>query len=466
MRDSADALVNQLRDELGETAVITDPDRLAPHERDWRNMFAGRARCLLRPAGAGQVARAVALCHGAGVPIVPQGGNTGLAAAAVPDAGGGEIVMTLDRMARIRQVDPIGMLMEVEAGCVVQRAQEAAREWNCLFPVSFAAQGSATVGGIISTNAGGVNVLRYGMTRNLVLGIEVVLPDGTLVNGLRRLRKNNAGYDWKQLFIGAEGTLGIVTAAVLRLMPLPRHRVTALLEVEGPAEALDLLALAQQELGDQISAFELISPQSAALLRDHLGITVPIGSGGWLVLMDVASSIGGLRDAAMEMLAAALERETARDGVIAESEAQANALWNMREHIAEAEARAGPSAKHDVSVPIDRIPAYLDAAGQALASKGEDVAINVFGHLGDGNLHYNVLLKETGDAGRINRIVHDVVMAFDGSISAEHGVGRYRVAELEHYLPPAEMALARRLKNALDPRMTMNPGKVLRGGQG
>jgi FAD/FMN-containing dehydrogenase len=316
------------------------------------------------------------------------------------------------------------------------------------------------IGGVIAANAGGVNVLRYGMTRSFVLGLEVVLADGTVLNGLRRLRKDNAGYDWKQLFIGSEGTLGIVTAAVLRLTPRPVHTTTALLAVPDPASALRLLDMAQTAMGDTISAFELISGQSIALVTRHAGLTCPIAEGEWFLLIEAGSSLTGLREAAEGLLEQAFEQGLAVDGVVAESGAQAAQLWALREHVTEAEAREGKSIKHDISVPLTAIPAFLDAAKAALDAAVPGTRLNVFGHLGDGNLHYNVLVDAAHVGEEVNRTVHDVVARFDGSISAEHGIGQYRVGELERLRAPAEQALSRRIKAALDPHELLNPGKV------
>jgi FAD/FMN-containing dehydrogenase len=446
---------------LGPTAVITGGSDLEPYAVDWRKLFPGRPACVVRPSSTEQVAQIVRICHDAGAAIVPQGGNTGLAGGAVPDASGTQVVLSLNRMAAIRRVDPVGLTIEAEAGCILKVAQDAAGAAGRLLPISLAAEGSATIGGVVATNAGGVNVLRYGMTRSLVLGLEVVLPDGTVANGLRKLRKDNAGYDWKQLFIGSEGTLGIVTAAVLRLLPRPKHSMTALLSVADPAAALRLLELAQDELGDQISAFELISATSMQLVARHAGLKAPIAEGEWFVLIEAASSLAGLREAAGSMLGSAFEQEIALDGVIAESGVQAAQLWALREHVTESEARESKSVKHDVSVPLTAVPQFLIEAGQALAAGAPGTRVNAFGHLGDGNIHYNVLVDAGQDADVVNRIVHDVVAAFGGSISAEHGIGQYRVGELARYRAATEMDLARTLKRALDPDNRLNPGKVL-----
>ncbi|MDP8917328.1 MAG: FAD-binding oxidoreductase [Pseudomonadota bacterium] len=454
-------LLQRLNGLLGPAAVFTEDADLEPYSVDWRRLFPGRPACVVRPSSTAQVAQIVQICREAGAALVPQGGNTGLAGGAVPDASGTQVVLSLNRMAAVRDVDAVGMTIEAEAGCILKVAQDAASAAGRLLPISLAAEGSATIGGVVAANAGGVNVLRYGMTRSLVLGLEVVLPDGTVANGLRRLRKDNAGYDWKQLFIGSEGTLGIVTAAILRLLPQPKHSVTALLSVADPAAALRLLALAQDELGDQISAFELISATSMQLVAKHAGLKAPIAEGEWFVLIEAASSLAGLREAAETMLGAAFEQEIALDGVIAESGAQAAQLWGLREHVTESEAREGKSVKHDVSVPLTEVPRFLVEAGEALAAGAPGTRVNAFGHLGDGNIHYNVLVDASHDAGVVNRIVHDVVASFGGSISAEHGIGQYRVGELARYRAATEMELARRIKRALDPDGLLNPGKVL-----
>ncbi|MCB5177408.1 FAD-binding oxidoreductase [Microvirga lenta] len=459
-------VLERLQGILGPAGLITEGPDLEPFAIDWRRLFPGVPACVARPATTEQVAAIVRACHEAGIPIVPQGGNTGLAGGAVPDASGRQVVLSLTRMAAIREVDPVGMTIEAEAGCILKVAQDAALRENRVLPISLAAEGSATIGGVVAANAGGVNVLRYGMTRSLVLGLEVVLPDGTVVNGLRRLRKDNAGYDWKQLFIGSEGTLGIVTAAVLRLLPKPQHSVTALMSVPDPNAALQLLELSQNELGDTISAFELISRTSLQLVEKHAGLKPPIGEGEWFVLIEAASSLSGMREAAETVLGTALENELALDGVVAESGSQAAQLWALREHVTESEAREGKSVKHDVSVPLSAVPQFLDEAGTALAAGAPGTRVNAFGHLGDGNIHYNVLVGTEHDATSVNRIVHDVVARFGGSISAEHGIGQYRVGELARYRSTAEMDLAARLKRTLDPEGLLNPGKVLASSTG
>jgi FAD/FMN-containing dehydrogenase len=456
------ALLGTLRETVGDAHVVTDPSDLDPWCHDWRRQFHGRPLCAVLPRTVDEVAAVVRACAQAGHAIVPVGGNTGLSGGATPDASGTQVVLSLARMQAIRAIDAVGETMEVEAGCVLQTAQDAAAAHDLLLPISLAAEGSARIGGVLSTNAGGTNVLRYGMARSRVLGLEVVLADGTVVRSLRALRKDNAGYDWKQWFVGTEGTLGIVTAAVLQLAPRPKHRVTALLAVPSVDAALALLRAARRELGDVLDAFELMSGAAIERVLRHRGLTRPLADDApWCVLLEAAASLAGLRDATEAMLAAALERGDATDGVVAESERQAAELWALRESITEAEAREGRSVKHDVSVPIPSIPAFLRAADAAVATHFPEARLNVFGHVGDGNLHYNVIVAADTDAAALNTLVHDLVVHFGGSISAEHGIGQYRVGELARSKSAAELDLARRIKHALDPRGLLNPGKVL-----
>ena len=445
---------------VGPKGLLTDQSEMAAYAIDWRKLFPGKPLAVARPSTTADVSAVMAFCHHHGVAVVPQGGNTGMAGGAVPDASGRELVLSLARMNHVRGIDQVGMTLEAESGVVLQTAQDAALAVNRLLPISLAAEGSATIGGVISTNAGGVNVLRYGMTRSMVLGLEVVLPDGLVVDGLRQLRKDNAGYDWKQIFIGTEGTLGIVTAAVLRLMPRPTQRVTALVSVPDPQAALDFLVLAQDNLGDTISAFELISGFSIGLVHEHFGLSCPVSAGEWYVLIEAGATISGLREAGETVFEKALGQGCVLDGAIAESVQQASDLWMLRERITESEAKESKSVKHDVSIPIPSIPQFLIDAGQALERHANGTRVNCFGHLGDGNLHYNVLIAGH-DAKDINRIVHDVVDRFGGSISAEHGIGQYRVDELALRRSEPEQVLARMIKTAIDPVGLMNPGKIL-----
>ncbi len=460
-----DALLAALHSVLGDAGLVLTGEAMSPYCVDWRGEFGAPALAVARPKTVDQISAVVRVCAERNIAIVPQGGNTSLAGGAVPIAGRAQIVLSLSRMKAIRAIDPVGMTMTAEAGVVLETVQEAAREHQLLFPISFAAQGSSQIGGIISTNAGGINVLRYGMTRQRVLGLEAVLADGSIVEGLRHLHKDNAGYDWKQLLIGAEGTLGIVTAASLRLAPRPKHKITALLAVPDPESALALLRHATAELGDAIAAFELISPSALALVKQHFGLKPPMEMQSWAVLIEAAASLSGLRDAMEAALTKALEAGDASDGVIAETEAQAAALWALREHVTEAELKSGRSVKHDVSVPINRIPDFIRDATSALHNAFDGLQLVVFGHVGDGNVHFNVLGAAVEAKAAINRVVHDVVAGHQGSISAEHGIGSYRVSELAHYKQPSQLTLMRTLKRALDPSNIFNPGKVLNDGR-
>ena len=387
--------------------------------------------------------------------MVPQGGNTGLAAGATPLDIPQCIVISLERMNAIRSVDPAGYTIEVEAGCVLSRVHEASHESNRLFPLSLAAEGSAQIGGLISTNAGGTSVVRYGSMRALVLGIEAVLPSGAIADGMRALRKDNAGYDWKQLLIGAEGTLGIITAAKLRLFPVPKHSVTALLGVESPATAVALFSALCETLGETLSACELIPEQALALRLSHdASLKRPMAQHPWYVLVEAESSLDGL----VESVASTLSEH---DGVVAASSAHANALWEWRESITESEKREGPSAKHDVSVPVSDIPAFIEEATAAVERRHPGCKVLAFGHLGDGNIHFNVLLRGGATSADLNATVHAIVAKYHGSITAEHGIGRYRANELAEHRSTEEMELMRSIKRALDPKNLMNPGAVL-----
>lgn len=458
-------LVSALAAIIGDRNVLTAGEDVASYASDWKRSATGTPACVVRPASTAEVADVIKACRQYAAPIVPQGGNTGLAAGAIPDSSGTEVVLSLNRMQAIRSLDPIGMTVEAEAGAILQTVREKAAAAGRMLPIAIAAEGSATIGGVIATNAGGLNVLRYGMTRDLTLGLEVVLADGTVASRLRHLRKDNAGYDWKQWFIGSEGTLGIVTAAVIRLVPVPRHTATALLSVSDLDAAIALFELAQQEIGEALSAFELISEQSVALVERHFPIKSPIGTGKWSILIEASSSLSGLRDATEAVLAAGFEKGWVVDGVVAESEAQVRQLWALRESVTEAEAKHGSSLKHDISVPLVRMSAFLTDASAAVSAVAPGAGLNLFGHLGDGNLHYNVLTNAGHDAAAINRAVHDAVNCHGGSISAEHGLGRYRVHEWMRLAPDADRHLAETIKTALDPNGLLNPGKVIPAGR-
>jgi FAD/FMN-containing dehydrogenase len=461
-----DPLLSALADIVGSAHVLTMPADLAPHLVDWRGRYRGAARCVVRPGSAGEVAALVKACVAAGVPVVPQGGNTSLCGAATPDDTGGAVIVALGRMNRIIAVDAQNDTISVEAGCTLAAVQAAARAAGRLFPLSLAAEGSCQIGGNLSTNAGGVQVLRYGNTRDLTLGLQVVLPDGELWDGLRGLRKDNTGYDLKHLFIGAEGTLGIITAAVLKLFPLPQRQTTAWLNVASPAAAVDLLNRAKSAFAAQLTAFELVSePALALVLKNIPAASRPTAPDAWYVLAEFSDA----DPAAVEAwLAARIEAGEAGDGVVARSEAQAQKLWALRENISEAQKIEGLSIKHDISVPVSRIPEFLAGADAALAAAFPGIRVVAFGHVGDGNLHYNLSKPDAQDnvafidsQPEVNRIVHDTVDALGGSISAEHGIGQLKREELLRYKNPVEIALMRSLKQALDPRGLMNPGKIL-----
>ena len=454
---------------VGPAHVLTDPQDTAAFLTDWRKQYSRPALCVLRPASPAEVAAIVSLCARSGIAVVPQGGNTGLCGGSVPTGAQREIVLSLSRMNRIRALDPLNDTITVEAGCILASIQDAARAAGRLFPLSLAAQGSCQIGGNLSTNAGGVNVLRYGNAREQVLGLEVVLPDGRIWDGLRGLRKDNTGYDLKQLFIGAEGTLGIITAAVLKLRPLPSASVTAWIAVKDPAHAVALLARLRERLGERLAAFELISHRCLeAVLRHVAGARAPLDvAQAWYVLAEWsdAGEAGVLRGRVEGALGECAAEAMLEDAAVAHSESQAAALWRIRENIPEAQFR---NVKHDISVPVSAVPEFIARAGAALARTWPDVAIYAFGHVGDGNIHYNVGLDNNGAnealmrrRDEVNAAVYEVVSSLGGSISAEHGLGQLKREEIRERKGEVELDLMRALKRALDPQGTMNPGKVL-----
>ena len=465
-------LVDTLRSIVGAPHCLTADADMAPYLTDWRGRYTGRARAVVLPADTAQVAAVVRACAAAGCAMVPQGGNTGLCGGATPLADGASVVLNLSRLRRIRHVDAANNALCAEAGVPLALVQQAALDADRFFPLSLASEGSCEVGGVISTNAGGVQVLRYGNTRELVLGLEVVLPDGQVWDGLRALRKDNTGYDLKQLFIGAEGTLGIVTAATLKLFARPRAVVTAWLAVASPAAAVQLLGRLRAAVGDRVTAFELISRVSLDLVFQHIpGTRDPLGQPSpWYVLLELSDTVAGdaLAGLLETELAATIAEGRVTDGAIATSESQAQALWQLRENISEAQKRDGVSIKHDISVPVSAIPDFLEAAGATLAAAYPGLRVVCFGHLGDGNLHYNLSRPLNGEndafiarTEEVNRIVYDAVKARGGSISAEHGIGQLKRELLPDYKPAVEIDLMRRIKQAFDPRGLMNPGKVV-----
>lgn len=467
----ASQLLRMLADVVGVDQVLTANDDLAPYLVDWRGRYRGNALCVVRPADTAAVADVVRACGAARVPIVPQGGNTSLCGAATPLADGRAVVVSLSRLNRIRALDAANNTMTVEAGCILAKLHAAAAAAGRLFPLSLAAEGSCQIGGNLSTNAGGVQVLRYGNTRELTLGLEVVLPNGEVWDGLHGLRKDNTGYDLKHLFIGAEGTLGIITAAVLKLFPLLPARATAWLAIASPVLAIRLLARLQASFDAALTACELVSEVALDLVRQHLPSTqAAVPASRWHLLIELTS--GGeesaLRETLAVCLAQAIEAGELSDAVLAQSDEQARQLWRLRENIGEAQRIDGPSIKHDVSLPISLLPEFIDRADAALNAAFPGIRIVTFGHIGDGNLHYNQSYPRAGDnadfiarQGVVNRIVHDLVHALGGSISAEHGIGQLKRDELLRYKSPVEIEMMRAVKRALDPLALMNPGKVL-----
>jgi FAD/FMN-containing dehydrogenase len=471
-RDLPAGLAERLRAIVGERGLVESEKEREPYENDWRGHYHGRAALVVRPGSAGEVAQVVGELHRARVGVVPQGGNTSLCGASVPDASGTQVVVSLARLNRVRSIDPDNNTMTVEAGCVLADLQRVAAEHGRLFPLSLGAEGSCQIGGNLSTNAGGTGVLRYGNTRELVLGLEVVLPDGRLWDGLRALRKDNTGYDLKHLFVGAEGTLGIITAAVLKLFPLPSATVTALVAVEDPARAVALLGHLRARCADRITGFELLQRICLDLVLRHIAGTrdpLPAPHPAY-VLVELSDS--GAQQAAVTMLeealAAAVEMGIARDAVIATSQAQRLELWKLRESITEAQKADGESVKHDVSVPVSRVPELIERAGRELAERFPGIRVVAFGHVGDGNIHYNCSRADRQAAEEffrrapeVNRVVYDVVHALGGSISAEHGLGQLKRERIRDYKSALELELMRSVKRALDPEGLMNPGKVL-----
>jgi FAD/FMN-containing dehydrogenase len=457
---------------VGQRHVITAPSDMAPFLTDWRGRFTGRAAAVIRPASTQEVAAIVTLCAREGVPIVPQGGNTGLVLGSVPDATGRAVLLSLKRMNRILAVDLTNNTMTVEAGAILEAVQNAAGEAGRLFPLSLAAEGSCTIGGNLATNAGGTAVLRYGNMRDLCLGVEVVTASGEVWNGLRGLRKDNTGYDLRDLFIGAEGTLGIITAAVLKLFPQPRAQVTAVVGLHTAADALRLLTLAQTTCSASLTGFELMSRFSVALVASHypqmrLGFSQAYPQ---YVLLEISDSESEEHATAMleALVSEAMEQDVLSDALVATSIAQSNAIWSIREHITLAQAAEGKHIKHDVSVPISSIAEFIETTDALLQDSFPGCRMVTFGHLGDGNLHYNVSAPEDvvdeafiEDQEAINRIVHDSVVRVGGSISAEHGLGMLKREEIRRYKSGVELRLMSAIKTALDPLNIMNPGKVL-----
>jgi FAD/FMN-containing dehydrogenase len=459
---------------VGPGNLVADPADMAPALTDWRGRYTGRALALARPGHVDEVAAIVRLCLAHAVPMVPQGGNTGLCGGATPEKAGDALVIQMRRMRRVRGVDGLNGALVAEAGATLQEIRDAAQMAGRRFPLWLAAGGSAQIGGMLSTNAGGVHVLRYGTMRDLTLGLEAVLPNGEVLSALHALRKNNTGYDLKHLLIGAEGTLGIITAAVLKLFPLPRAEALAWLGVDSPAAAVALLERTRDRFAAELNAFELISPLALQLVHRHVPGMARVFEAPWHVLVELSGQEDQedegkiLEDAASRFWAAELEKGGIRDAILARTPAQTKSLWALREHISEAERREGVSVKHDIALPISRIPEFLEAIEPLLEQAFPGVRHVTFGHLGDGNLHFNLsltdpernagLIARTEDA---NRIVHDLVHRLSGSISAEHGLGQLKRETIRRYKSPVEIAAMQAIKTTFDPQGLMNPGKLL-----
>ncbi|MBL8396661.1 MAG: FAD-binding oxidoreductase [Candidatus Accumulibacter sp.] len=464
---NAKHLLEQLRDIVGRDHLLTDDQAMQGLLSDWRNRYHGQARCVVSPADTAAVAAVVRACAAHHAPIVPQGGNTGLCGAATPSIIGDAVLLSLARLRRVREVDAANGTITVEAGCLLQQVRDAAAQVGRLFPLSLASEGSCQIGGNLSTNAGGVQVLRYGNARELTLGLEVVLASGEVWHGLRGLRKDNTGYDLKQLFIGAEGTLGVITAAVLKLFPLPGDTATAWLAIASPTAAVQLLGKLQDRFGASLTACELVSDIALRLVRDHLpGPHPQLTDSRWHLLIELTGGGGELRQALTDFLAPELDADLVADAVLAHSQQQARRLWALRENIGPAEKSAGPSVKHDISLPISRIADFVDRADQRLIERFPDCRIVAFGHVGDGNLHYNVYPSGNPEICQtaqeiVNQMVYDLIDELGGSFSAEHGVGQLKRHELLRYKSPLEIELMRGIKSLLDPRGLMNPGKIL-----
>ena len=465
-------LIDALQHAVGATHVLTDGD-LSAYEHDWRRRARGRALAVVRPASTEQVAAVVRACAAHGATIVPQGGNTGLAVGSVPDESGTQVLLSLRRMDKVRAIDAANLTLTAEAGCILQNVQTAAADAGFLFPLSLAAEGSCTIGGNLATNAGGTQVVRYGNARELCLGLEVVTAQGDIWHGLGGLRKDNTGYDLRDLYIGSEGTLGIITAATMKLYPQPAAKLTAWAAVPSMQAAVDLLGLAHTRLGAGLTGFEVMGQFALSLVDKHYAqLRVPLfKETPWCVLLENSDHESEAHARALfeQLLETALESGSVTDAVVAENLTQAKALWHIRESIPLAQAEEGLNIKHDISIPVSLIPAFVEETDALLAREIPGVRLVDFGHLGDGNLHYNVQAPEDGDAKaflrdqeeRINTLVFDAVARFGGSISAEHGIGSLKAAKLPHYKSPVALGLMRGIKQALDPKGMMNPGRVL-----
>jgi len=466
-------LIESLRQIVGATNVLTDGD-LTPWVQDWRKRETGKALAVVRPGSTAEVAAVVKACAEARVSMVPQGGNTGMVVGSTPDASGTQVVLSLTRMNKVRTLDAGNLTITVDAGCVLQNLQEACEKAGFLFPLSLAAEGSCTIGGNLGTNAGGTQVVRYGNTRDLCLGLEVVNAQGEIWDGLSGLRKDNTGYDLRHLFIGSEGTLGVITGAIMKLYPMPKSQLTAFAAVPSLEAAVQLLGLAHQHLGSGLTGFEVMGQFALGLVAKHFPQQrVPFWQESeWCVVLENSDneSETHARECFERLLEAAMEAECVTDAVVAESMAQAHALWHIRESIPMAQAEEGLNIKHDISINVSRIPDFVRETNALLLERFPGARMVVYGHLGDGNLHYNVQAPENQDQARflneqeapMNALVYDMVDQYRGSISAEHGIGSLKAATLPKHKSPVALGMMRAIKQGLDPLNLMNPGRVLK----
>jgi FAD/FMN-containing dehydrogenase len=466
-------LTRQLAALLDEAAVLTDPERTAPMLRDHRALYRGHAAAVIAPADTAAVSRVLAWCNEHRVGVVPQGGNTGYCGGATPDASSSQVLLSLARLNRVRSIDSTNYTMVAEAGCILAKLQAAAVEADRYLPLSLGSEGSCMLGGNLSTNAGGLNVIRYGMARDMVMGLEVVLADGRVMNTLTGLRKDNTGYDVKSLFLGAEGSLGIITAACLKLQPALRSFATAFVAVRDPEAAVSLLGSLRAASGDCVSSFELIPRIAVELTTRHIpGVVDPLSAPSpWYVLCEISSSrsnepLDGLLE---ETLGKAHESGWVQDASVALSLREREAFWRLRESVPEAQRKDGANLKHDISVPVSQVPRFIETAGAWVEQHVPQGVLVAYGHLGDGNLHFNVNQRAGSTVAALQaveaktkRAIHDLVREFNGSFSAEHGIGQLKVFELERYADPVELEVMRAIKKALDANGIMNPGKVLK----
>ena len=466
-------LLDQLTAILGPRGVITDSDDIVPWLTDWRGRWTGRAQAIIAPKTTQEVAAVVKFAGEQRIPLVPQGGNTSMVGGATPDDSGRALILSLRRMNAIRVIDAEAGSAIAEAGVILEQFHMATQDVNCRFPLSLGAKGSATIGGLVSTNAGGTQVLRFGTMRKLVLGLEAVLPDGSIYDGLAALKKDNRGYDLTQLLIGAEGTLGVVTAASLKLYPAVADHATAWIGLESPQAALRLLRFVEARAAEHVESFELIPNDSLALVLHHIPDTrAPLsGTHAWSVLIEYTESAKGQNaaDALETLIGQAFEQNLLEDAVVARSEAQSKALWRLRESISEAERNDGPAMQHDISVPVESMPDFMVTAARSIEAEFPGVTASAFGHLGDGNVHFHVRAPRGVDAAQwratvgeaASHRVHDLVVAAKGSISAEHGIGQMKREELLRLSDPSRIMALRAIKAALDPHGIMNPGKLI-----